>query len=217
MGELWPWAALVGLGAYHGLNPGMGWLFAVSLGLQERSRRGVTAALLPIAVGHELSVAVVVVVLGGALAAGSAAAVRTVGAVVLIAFGLLKLFRPRHPRWVGMRVNRRQLTAWSFLMSSAHGAGLMLLPVLVGLPTAAEGGAEASEHELLALGSGGVSLWSGGAAVLVHSAAMLAVMGVVAVVVYEKVGLGILRSAWVNMDLVWAVTLVVAGVFSLFT
>lgn len=214
---IWPWVSLGLMGAYHGLNPGMGWLFAVGLGLQERSRRAVTRALVPIAVGHELSVAVVVVVLGGALAAGPAAVVRTVGALVLIGFGLLKLFRPRHPRWVGFRVNRRQLTAWSFLMSSAHGAGLMLLPVLLGMSDGTKVPATEGEHELLELGAGGVSLWSGAAAVLVHSAAMLAVMGVVAVVVYEKVGLGMLRKAWVNLDLVWAVTLVIAGVLVLFT
>ncbi len=217
MDGVWPWVTLCLLGAYHGLNPGMGWLFAVGLGLQEGSRGAVRRALVPIAVGHELSVAVVVVVLGGALAAGPAAAVRTVGAVVLVGFGALKLLRPRHPRWVGFRVDRRQLTAWSFLMSSAHGAGLMLLPVLLGLPALAGGAADAPEHELLALGAGGVSLWWGAAAVVVHSTAMLAVMGVVAVIVYEKVGLGVLRRAWVNVDLVWAATLVVAGVFTLFT
>lgn len=215
--EIWPWVTLALLGAYHGLNPGMGWLFAVGLGLQERSRRAVIQALVPIAVGHELSVAVVVVVLGGAMATGPTAVVRAVGAVVLIGFGSMKLVRPRHPRWVGLRVNRRQLTAWSFLMSSAHGAGLMLLPVLFGMSGERAVPAVEGEHALLELGPGGMSLWSGTAAVLVHSAAMLAVMGVVAVVVYERVGLGVLRKAWVNLDLVWAVTLVIAGVFVLFT
>ncbi len=215
MAEVWPWLGLALLGAYHGLNPGMGWLFAVGLGLQEGSRRAVTAALVPIAVGHELSVAVVVIALGGALAAGPAALVRSLGAVVLIAFGAWKLVRPRHPRWVGFRVTRRQLTAWSFLMSSAHGAGLMLVPLLLGLPGSGADGE--AEHRLLELGGGAMSWWSGTAAVVVHSAAMLVVMGAVAVVVYDKVGLGILRRAWVNLDLVWAATLVAAGVFTLFS
>ena len=212
----WPWAALALLGAYHGLNPGMGWLFAVGLGLQEQSRRAVTGALVPIAVGHELSVALVVVALGGALAAGPAAAVRSLGAVVLMGFGLWKLVRPRHPRWVGFRVNRRQLVLWSFLMSSAHGAGLMLLPVLLGLASSPTGG-PGDEHTLLDLDSGGASLWAGAMAVVVHTVAMLVVMGVVAVVVYEKLGLGVLRRGWVNLDLLWAGALVLAGLFTLFT
>lgn len=217
MDELWPWLALVVLGAYHGVNPGMGWLFATALGLQHGSRRAVTSALLPIAVGHELSVALVVVGLGGALATGPAAAVRAAGAALLIGFGLWKLIRPRHPRWVGFRVSRRQLTAWSFLMSSAHGAGLMLLPVLFGLSEARGDTSEAGGHDLIAMDAVGGSWWPSVGAVLVHSAAMLVVMGVVAVVVYEKVGVGVLRRAWVNLDMVWAATLVIAGVFTLFT
>ena len=220
MRSAWPWVALALLGAYHGLNPGMGWLFAVGLGLQEGSRRAVLSALLPIAIGHELSVAVVVLVLGGLEATAPAAGVRALGAVALIGFGAWKLLRPnRHPRWVGFRVSRPQLARWSFLMSSAHGAGLMLVPVLVGLPVAAATGGDGPVHgsALVESGAGGVPLLTGGAAVTVHSVAMLAVMGAVAVVVYEKVGLGILRKGWVNVDTVWAGALVVAGVFTLFT
>jgi hypothetical protein len=209
--------ALALLGAYHGVNPGMGWLFAVSLGLQERSRQGVMRALLPIALGHEAAVALAVLVLGGAALTLPGAGVRVLGAVVLIGFGAWKLARPnRHPRWVGMRVNRRQLTLWSFLMSSAHGAGLMLFPVLVGL-SAAEGASGDSPHAVAELGLGGASSWvRDGAAVAIHTAAMLVVMAVVAVVVYEKVGVGVLRKAWVNLDLVWAGALVTAGLFTLF-
>ncbi len=215
MRTAWPWVVLVLLGAYHGLNPGMGWLFAVALGLQEGSRRAVTGALVPIAVGHEASVAVAVVLLGGAVATLPGAAVRVLAAVVLMGFGVWKLARRnRHPRWVGMRVNRRQLTLWSFLMSSAHGAGLMLFPVLLGLSTAAAG---PSGHDLAALGGAGSSWIGGGVAVTIHTGAMLAVMAAVAVVVYEKVGVGILRRGWVNLDMVWAGALVVAGVFTLFS
>jgi hypothetical protein len=207
------------LGAYHGVNPGMGWLFAVSRGLQERSRRAVTGSLLPIAVGHEMAVAVAVVALGGAALAVPATALRVGGALVLIGFGAWKLLRPnRHPRWVGMRVNRRQLTLWSFLMSSAHGAGLMLVPVVLGMSTAeaGAGGRGGAASDLATLGAG--SSWlRDGVAVAVHTAAMLVVMAAVAVLVYEKVGVGVLRKAWVNLDLVWAGALVVAGVFTLFT
>jgi hypothetical protein len=219
---LWPWVTLALLGAYHGVNPGMGWLFAVSRGLQERSRRAVTGSLLPIAVGHELAVAVAVVVLGGAALAVPATVLRVGGAAVLIGFGLWKLARPnRHPRWVGMRVNRRQLTLWSFLMSSAHGAGLMLVPVVLGMSSveaSAGGGGRGggAGSDLASLGAG--SSWlRDGVAVAVHTAAMLVVMAAVAVLVYEKVGVGVLRKAWVNLDLVWAGALVAAGVFTLFT
>ena len=209
--DLWPWLALAGLGAYHGLNPAMGWLFAVALGLQERSSRAVLRALLPIALGHEASIALVVLLVGGLELVAAPQVLRAAGAVVLVLFGLYKFLRPRsHPRWVGMRVTPRELTLWSFLMSSAHGAGLMLFPVLLGLP--------AHEHadELPALALGGVAAQDA-AAVLLHTLAMLLVMGAVALVVYEKLGLGVLRRAWVNLDLVWAAAVVAAGVTTFFT
>ncbi|MBV9354493.1 MAG: hypothetical protein JO023_03090, partial [Chloroflexi bacterium] len=135
MNDAWPWVSLAVLGAYHGLNPAMGWLFAVALGFQQRSRRAVVGALPFLAFGHEASIAIVVVLVGGAQAFVSPQAIRPVGAVALIAFGVFKLLKPRsHPRWVGMRVSAWDLVVWSFLMSTAHGAGLMLFPVLLGLP-----------------------------------------------------------------------------------
>ena len=210
--ELWPWLALVGLGAYHGLNPAMGWLFAVALGLQERSRRAVLQALIPIALGHEASIALVVVLVGAAELVTAPRVLRVVGAVALVLFGLYKFLRPRsHPRWVGMRVTPRELVLWSFLMSSAHGAGLMLFPVLLGLP------AHDHAHQVPALAPGGVGVAQDAAAVLLHTLAMLLAMGAVAVLVYEKLGVGVLRRAWVNLDLVWAVAVVAAGVTTLFT
>src|SRR5919107_5903176 len=133
MSESWPWLALALLGAYHGLNPAMGWLFAVALGLQERRRGAVLQALPPIALGHGVAVSLAVLVIGGAPIMVPLDVLRYVCAGVLILFGLYKLVRRKHPRWVGMRVGFRDLTAWSFLMSSAHGAGLMLVPVLLTL------------------------------------------------------------------------------------
>ena len=129
-----PWFTLALLGAYHGLNPGMGWLFAVARGLQDRSRTAVLRAFGPIALGHALSVAVVVAVVAASHTVVSSNALRLTGAGALVFFGLYKLLAPMsHPRWVGMRVNARDLTAWSFLMSTAHGAGLMLVPVVLRL------------------------------------------------------------------------------------
>src|SRR3712207_3732595 len=152
------WLTLAGLGAYHGLNPAMGWLFAVSRGMQERSRRAVLRSLVPIAVGHELSIAVVAVLVTGLSLVADSATVRVVAAVALLAFGVFRFVRPRaHFRWTSMRVSERELTLWSFLMSSAHGAGLMVAPVLVGLQAKIDGG-HARSHDEAALGLLGGSL-----------------------------------------------------------
>ena len=227
-----PWAALVLLGAFHGVNPAMGWLFAVALGLQRHSRRAVLGALLPLALGHEASIAVVVLL--GALAGAAAppGLLRPAAAVALIAFGAFKLLRPRaHARWVGMRVGPWDLALWSFLMASAHGAGLMLLPVLLGLGGAAEAApasvhthadGQAHVHTLETApatldGLSGAALAQDAAAVVVHTGAMLLVMAAVALLVYERLGLAGLRRAWINLDAVWAGAVVVAGVFTLFT
>jgi len=213
----WPWVALGLLGAYHGLNPAMGWLFAVALGLQERKLSAVLKALLPIAFGHELAIAAAVLLVGLAELAAARELLRAAGALVLVGFGIFKLLRPRwHPRWVGMRVSRRDLVGWSFLMSSAHGAGLMLLPLLLGLPTPVHA-ADSAAHALPASGWAGASLLQDLAAVLLHSATMLVVMALVAVLVYTRLGVGVLRKAWINLDALWAAALVLAGVLTLFT
>jgi hypothetical protein len=201
----WPWLALAGLGVYHGLNPAMGWLFAVALGFQQRSRGAVLRSLVPIALGHEASVALIVVLVSGVQLLWAPDFVRTLGAVALIGFGAFKLVRPRHPRWVGMQVGGRDLVLWSFLMSSAHGAGLMLFPVLLGLP------APLHAEDPVPLGIQDL------AAVMLHTAAMLVTMGLVAVLVYERLGVTILRRAWVNMDAIWAVAVIGAGLVTLFT
>lgn len=212
------WLSLALLGAYHGLNPAMGWLFAVSLGLQERSRAALLRALPAIALGHAASIALTVAVVGGLELVTSPRLLRLVAAAALILFGVYKFLRPRsHPRWVGMRVTPRELALWSFLMASAHGAGLMLIPVLLGMP--------ASEHVHHAMAATGASDVGTGAelvsqsvaAVVVHTVAMLVVMTAVAVVVYEKLGLALLRRAWINLDLLWAAAIVIAGVVTLFT
>jgi hypothetical protein len=204
--QWWPWVALALLGAYHGVNPGMGWLFAVGRGMQERSRRAVLASLLPIAAGHELSVMAVVVAVAFTQAVAPPLLVRLAAALALIVAGVYTLARPRrHPRGIGMRIGLLGLAAWSFLMSSAHGAGLMLAPILLGLPV---GGHYTDLRQL-----GLTALL----AATVHVAAMLTVMAAVAVVIYEKVGLGVLRRGWINLDLVWSVVLLLSGAATLFT
>jgi len=206
MPALWPWATLALLGVYHGVNPGMGWLFAVGRGLQEGRRRAVLGALLPIALGHELSIVLVVIAVALTQAALPPHTVRLIAALALVAFGLYTLARPRrHPRGFGMRIGVLGLAAWSFLMSSAHGAGLMLAPVLLGLPI--------SDHydDIRQLGL------TAGIVATVHVAAMLTAMGMIAVLVYEKLGLRLLRRSWFNLDLAWSVVLLVAGLATLFS
>jgi len=209
------WLTLAGLGAYHGCNPAMGWLFAVSQGMQHRERRAVLRALLPIAIGHELSIVLVAAVVLGAAAVVEPRALHVGAAAALIAFGIFRFARPRaHPRWTTMRVNRRELAWWSFLMSTAHGAGLMVAPVLIGLQGAEA--ASAHQHSEVAMAAG-VPLLAGGLGIALHVGAMLLVMGIVAIVVYDKLGLRILGRAWLNTDGLWAATFVLAGAITLVT
>ena len=191
----WPWAILFLLGAYHGINPGMGWLFAVALGMQEKSSRAVWRALVPISVGHAVAIGVVVA-LAGLFQAVLPLNVLKIGvAVVLFGFGVYHLVRHRHPRWGGMQVGFGDLTIWSFLMASAHGAGLMVLPVLFRM-----GGGDSIANTPVSMHHVHLAAMSGSAtnlsAVLVHTLGYLVVTGFVAWVVYEKLGLALLRKAW---------------------
>lgn len=214
---VWPWVVLALLGAYHGLNPAMGWLFAVGLGLQDRSRRAVVSALGPIALGHELALVLVVVLVLILGVVADPASLRVASACVLIAFGIFRLLRPRlHPRWVRFRVNRRELTWWSFLMSSAHGAGLMIVPVLLGSSPRA-GASDGGHDHLDELGLSSLSVAEGVLALVLHVGAMVAVMGVVSVLIYEKLGVAFLRRSWVNTDGIWAASFVAAGSITLVT
>jgi hypothetical protein len=209
-----PWLSLGLLGAYHGLNPGMGWLFAVALGLQERRRWAVIRAFGPIAAGHAASVSLVVLLLGAAQLWIDGWWLRMAGGCILVGYGLYKLLRPfSHPRWVGMRVGPADLALWSFLMSTAHGTGLMLVPVLLGMH---DGSGTHTAHAADVAGSANLNGPAGLAlldllAVSVHTATMFLVMAALALFVYEKVGLAILRKAWFNLDRVWAGTLILTG------
>jgi len=215
MSESWPWLTLTLLGAYHGLNPAMGWLFAVALGLQEQRRGAVLQALPPIALGHATAILVVVFVIGVAQFVVPLDVLRYVCATALILFGLFKLARRRHPRWVGMRVGFRDLTGWSFLMASAHGAGLMLVPILMRIASTEQmhgAHAHGTHHAAMA---GSATVFADLAMVGLHTLAMFAVMAAVAIVVYEKLGVLILKRAWFNVDVLWAGALVGAGVITL--
>ncbi len=215
--EVWPWVLLGLLGAYHGLNPAMGWLFAVALGMQERDRGAVLRALPAIAIGHEASILLVALLVLGLGVITDPSALHLGAGVALIAFGLFRFIKPRaHFRWVKGTVNRRELTWWSFLMSTAHGAGLMVAPVLIGAGAATDAAAS-GDHAIAAVQENGLSIPGSLLGITLHVGAMLAVMGVVAVMVYDHVGVSVLKKAWLNLDWVWAGAFVLAGVLTLFT
>jgi hypothetical protein len=209
MGSTALWLMLL-LGAYHGINPGMGWLFAVALGMQEQKGSAVARALVPIALGHAVAIGSVVltsVFLGMTL---PLMVIRCLVAALLVSMGIYCLVRHRHPRWVRMQVGFRDLTVWSFLMASAHGAGLMVVPVLLGSNTVEARSRAGHDHI-----SHTVTPLAGMLATGVHTAAYLAVTGLLAWVVYRKLGLALLRKAWLNFDLVWAAALVATGLVTL--
>jgi hypothetical protein len=195
------------LGAYHGLNPGMGWLFAVALGMKEQKGSAVAKSLVPIALGHALAIGAVVLIAAFLGLTLPLRVIRYGVAAILVGLGLSSLVRHWHPRWVRMQVGFRDLTVWSFLMASAHGAGLMVVPVLLASTDAQAVGRMEGRHHMFSA----TSPLAGMLATGVHTVAYLAVTGLIAWVVYQKVGLAILRKAWVNFDVVWAAALVVTG------
>jgi hypothetical protein len=193
-------------GAYHGLNPGMGWLFALALGLQQNKERAIWLSLIPIALGHAFSIALFAAAILALQVFISIEMLQVLTALILIGFGIYKLFNwYRHPRWVGMRVRPHELIGWSFLMATAHGAGLMVAPALLGLM---------DRHPAGHVEFSGAGL-DAGLGVAIHTLSMLLTMAVVAWVVYKKLGLMVLRKGWVNFDLIWAAALLLVGGISL--
>ena len=224
----WPLLALIALGAFHGLNPAMGWLFAVGRGFQERRLRAVLGAFGPITLGHMLAIGLVAIPIGmlGMTIPRDWMLVCT--GLALISFAILRqIARLRHPRWVAMRVRPRELALWSFLMATSHGAGLMLTPMLAG--TRAESAAAADEHAGHAhhiaapasdhanhlAGVDGNGLGSALMAISLHTAAMFIAGATIAVIVYRLVGVEGLRRYWINLDLIWAAALILTGTISL--
>jgi hypothetical protein len=209
MSDLSPWLLLIGLGAFHGLNPAMGWLFAVALGLYRQSRKAVLVALIPIALGHAAAIAVVVYAVTVLGLAVEPEIFRHLSGALLIAWGLYHLaYGHKHRLRIGLRTGLLGLFAWSFVMATAHGAGMMLIPVLMPLEQAGE-----HAHHMPATNS----LFIASLAVLVHSLAMLVTTGAVALIVYEWAGLDFLRRGWINLDLIWTAALIGMGLWLLFT
>lgn len=207
----WFWMTLFLLGAYHGINPGMGWLFAVALGMQEKSGTAVVKALIPFGLGHALAIGVVVGLTGLFGIVLPLPVLRISAAVILFGFGFYFLLRKKHLSWGGMRVGFRDLTFWGFLMATAHGAGLMILPVLFGAVSENAAAHAMGNHEVAP--ADWTNPWIGLAVVAIHLLGYLVIAGLAAWVVYAKLGLALLRTAWINLDLAWAVALMISGVF----
>ena len=207
MRALWPWLTLVGLGMYHGINPAMGWLFAAALGLHRGRRYVVLQSLIPIALGHLLSIAV------------AASAVLALGVIIdrrlllmaagsgLILWALYHLaYGSRHRARIGMQAGFAGPLVWSFVMASAHGAGLMLVPALVPLCLSGSAAGDITAAR---------SLINSLAAVGVHAAAAVSVSGIIAILVYDWIGVGFLRRGWINLDWLWTGALGVTGIIVL--
>jgi hypothetical protein len=210
----WGWPALFLLGAYHGINPGMGWLFAVARGMQEHATKAVARALLPITLGHALSIGLVLALAGLIQIVLPLGYVQIVVAFALISLGILRLLRRKHFAWGGMQVGFRDLTIWSFLMASAHGAGLMVLPIVLHAASANANAMPAGHEHHMPMPAGN-GAWASFAATLIHTLGYLSVTAVIALLVYRKFGLSLLRKGWFNLDLVWAVALIVTGAVAL--
>jgi hypothetical protein len=202
------WVALALLGAFHGVNPGMGWLFAVALGMQENRAAAVWRALLPLGIGHACAIALAIAL---AFAAGMVIPTSTLKwpiALFLVGLGIRRLLRHRHPRWGGMRIGPAGLTVWSFLVATAHGAGLMVLPIWLRIPAHAD--VHASHVQTAAAGvSSGLSVTA------VHGASYLLVTTLIAWIVFTWLGVGLLRRSWINLDAIWAAALIVTGAVTL--
>jgi hypothetical protein len=205
------WLAVVASGLYHGVNPGMGWPLAVSAGLMERSRRGLVSALWPLTVGHLLAMLVVILPFSLLIAVVQWQRQIRIGASLLvIAFGIFRFASRRHPR-VLARIPPTRLGLWSFAVAIAHGAGLMLVPIYLGICRAADlNTGHKAASTLINTNLGMAVLVS-----VVHALAMITAGGVLAWLVYRYLGLKFLSRSWFNLDKTWAASLVFVGVLSL--
>jgi hypothetical protein len=205
------WLAVVASGLYHGVNPGMGWPLALSAGLMEKSPRALAAALWPLSIGHLLAILLVILPFSLLMALAEwQRAIRIVASLLVIGFGVFRLVNRRHPRMLA-RIRPTQLGLWSFAVAIAHGAGLMLVPIYLGLCRAADLDAgHAAAGALIDANLGMAVLVSA-----VHSVAMIAAGGTIAWLVYRYLGLKFVSQSWFNLDAVWAVSLVLIGAISL--
>jgi hypothetical protein len=209
--SVWLWAAIVASGLYHGINPGMGWPLAVAAGLMDKSPRALLAALVPLSAGHLVAMLVMLLPFAMLLALAQWERQIQVGAgLLVIAYGVLRLIYPRHPR-VLAGIAPTQLALWSFVVAIAHGAGLMLVPIYLGLceSTGLDRGHEAAAT------LAGANFTMALMVSVVHTVAMISAGGGAAWLVYRYLGLQYLSRGWFNLDTVWALSLILVGAIAL--
>jgi hypothetical protein len=207
------WLSVVTSGLYHGVNPGMGWPLAVSAGLMGRGRRDLVAAQAPLATGHLVSM--LVILLPFALMTALLdwqREIRMCASIVVIAFGAFRLANRRHPRALA-RIRPTQLALWAFAIATAHGAGLMLLPIYLGLCSTGELNTAHQASSILM----GRNLTTAVLVSLTHTVAMVTAGGVIAVFVHDWFGLKFLSKSWFNLDFVWAISLILIGAIGVLT
>jgi hypothetical protein len=205
------WLTVIASGLYHGVNPGMGWPLAVSAGLMDKRPRALAAALVPLAAGHLLAMLAVMLPFAFLLALVAwQRQIRIAASLLLIGFGVFRLVERRHPRALA-RIRSSQLALWSFVVAIAHGAGLMLVPIYLGLCRQAS--LDAGDRAASSLVNANLEM-----AVLVaavHAAAMIAAGGSLAFLTFRYLGLQFISRSWFNLDLLWAVSLVLVGTIAL--
>lgn len=202
---VWLWLAVIASGLYHGVNPGMGWPLAVSAGLMEKSPRALLLALCPLAAGHFLAILVMLLPFGLLLALAEwRREIQVAAALIVIGFGAFRLIERRHPRSLA-RIRPTQLGLWSFAIAIAHGAGLMLVPIYLGL--CRTGASDEGAAGRLAEGNLGVAVL----VAIVHVIAMIGAGGCLAWLVYRYMDLTVVSRSWFNLDSVWAVSLILVG------
>lgn len=206
------WAAVILSGVYHGVNPGMGWPLAVSSGLMEGRGRSLVKALGALAVGHLLAMLALLLPFSMLTVLVSwQTEIRAGAAGLVIAAGIYLLINRRHPRILA-RVAPSRLVLWSFLAATAHGAGLMLVPIYLGI-SGTDPGADAHAAARHLMGS---NIGSALVVALAHTAAMMMAGGVLAAATYCYLGLRFVSRTWFNLDLVWALSLILVGLSALY-
>jgi hypothetical protein len=205
------WAAVVASGVYHGLNPGMGWPLAVAAGLSERRALAVAHTLVPLAAGHLVAIAVVLLPFAAlTLVLDWTRGIRIAAGLGIVAFALLLLLYPRHPRWM-LRIRPRQVAFWSFAVALLHGAGLMLVPMLLGLCGSTSLAQPFAGANLV--GNAGLVV----AVAAAHTGALVLAGGLLAFLTYRIVGLSILSRSWLDLSRIWASSLALAGALGLWS
>lgn len=206
------WLAVIVSGIYHGISPGMGWPLAVSAGLMDRRANALFAALVPLAIGHFLAMAVIILPFAILITLVEWQATIQITAGFLVAgFGVFKLFNRRHPRMLA-RIRPTQLAFWSFAVAIAHGAGLMLVPIYLGLCRATQTDTGHAAAQTLIGSNIGTAI----AVSAVHAMAMIATGGLAAWLCYRYLGLKFLSQSWFNLETLWAASLILVGALGVF-